>query len=262
MNPAATAEGALAGRVALVTGASSGIGRASAVLLADRGARVMAVARNETRLAELAEQAPIETLALSLDTPEACARAIEETHRRLGPVAILVNNAGRGGFLDLPIWEESPENWRATLSLNLDTPFELTRLAARDMKQIGWGRVIMVSSTAGEVGAPAMSAYCASKHGLIGLMRAAAQDLARIGATCNAVLPGWVRTEMAEEDAHREASRRRLTVAEIWAERAASYPGGKVLEPEDIARVIVFLAGEDAAAVNAEAVTVSHGGLW
>ena len=204
----------------------------------------------------------IATLTLSLDTREACAHAIEETHRRLGPVAILVNNAGRGGFLDLPIWEESSENWRATLTLNLDTPFELTRLASRDMKQIGWGRVIMVSSTAGEVGAPAMSAYCASKHGLIGLMRAAAQDLARIGATCNAVLPGWVRTEMAEEDAAREAARRKLTVAEIWAERAAAYPGGKVLEPEDIARVIAFLASEDAAAVNAEAVTVSHGSLW
>jgi NAD(P)-dependent dehydrogenase (short-subunit alcohol dehydrogenase family) len=130
------------------------------------------------------------------------------------------------------------------------------------MKEAGWGRVIMVSSTAGEVGAPAMSAYCASKHGLIGLMRAAAQDLARIGATCNAVLPGWVRTEMAEEDAAREAARRNLTVAEIWAERAAAYPGGKVLEPEDIARVIAFLASEDAAAVNAEAVTVSHGSLW
>jgi len=262
MTPAASTGAPLAGRVALVTGASSGIGRAAAVLLAERGARVMAVARNEARLAELAKHAGITTLTLSLDTREACARAIEGTHRRLGPVAILVNNAGRGGFLDLPIWEESSENWRATLTLNLDTPFELTRLASRDMKQIGWGRVIMVSSTAGEGGAPAMSAYCASKHGLIGLMRAAAQDLARIGATCNAVLPGWVRTEMAEEDAAREAARRKLTVAEIWAERAAAYPGGKVLQPEDIARVIAFLASEDAAGVNAEAVTVSHGSLW
>ena len=254
--------GDLSGRVALVTGASSGIGRATAALLAERGARVMAVARSEARLTELAREARLETLALSLETAEACERVMEETHRRLGPVAILVNNAGRGGFLDLPIWEEERENWRATLALNLDTPFELTRLAARDMKETGWGRVIMVSSTAGEVGAPAMSAYCASKHGLLGLMRAAAQDLARIGATCNAVLPGWVRTEMAEQDAVRESQRRGVSVAQVWAEREASYPGGKVLEPEDIARVIAFLASDDAAAVNAEAVTVSHGGLW
>ena len=121
------------------------------------------VARNEARLAALAIQARLETLALSLDTSESCARAIEETHRRLGPVAILVNNAGRAGFLDLPIWEESPENWRATLALNLDTPFELTRLAARDMKEIGWGRVIMVSSTAGEVGACTSDADLSSR---------------------------------------------------------------------------------------------------
>ena len=254
--------GDLSGRVALVTGASSGIGRATAILLAERGARVMAVARNEARLAEVGQRAGVETLALALETPEACGRAVDETRRRLGPVAILVNNAGRGGFLDLPIWEEVPENWRATLAINLDAPFELTRLAARDMKEIGWGRVIMVSSTAGEVGAPAMSAYCASKHGLLGLMRAVAHDLAKIGATCNAVLPGWVRSEMAEQDARQEAARRGVAVEQVWAERAAAYPGGRVLEPEDVARVIAFLAGTDAAAINAEAITVSHGSLW
>ena len=254
--------GELAGRVALVTGASSGIGRATAILLAERGARVMALGRNEARLAELAKLAGVETLALSIETSEACERAMNETRRRLGKVAILVNNAGRGGFLDLPIWDEKPENWHATLALNLDAPFELTRLASRDMKEIGWGRVIMVSSTAGQVGAPAMSAYCASKHGLLGLMRAAAHDLAKIGATCNAVLPGWVRTEMGDQDAAREAERRGTTVAEVWAERAAGYPGGRVLEPADVARVIAFLASEDAAAINAEAITVSHGSLW
>jgi NAD(P)-dependent dehydrogenase (short-subunit alcohol dehydrogenase family) len=222
----------------------------------------MAVGRDEGRLVALGKEARLETLSISLESAEACERAIEETHDRLGPVAILVNNAGRGGFLDKPIWEESRENWRATLAINLDTPFELTRLAARDMKQIGWGRVIMVSSTAGQVGAPGMVPYCASKHGILGLMRAAAHDLAKIGATCNAVLPGWVRTEMAEQDAVYEAARRGVTVAEIWAERAAAYPGGKVLEPEDIARVIGFLASEEAAAINAEAVSVTHGGLW
>jgi NAD(P)-dependent dehydrogenase (short-subunit alcohol dehydrogenase family) len=252
----------LSGRVALVTGASSGIGRATAILLAARGAKVMALARNQARLAELAKVAEVEILALSIDTSAACEQAVEETRRRLGPVAILVNNAGRGGFLDLPIWEERPENWRATMALNLDAPFELTRLASRDMKELGWGRVIMVSSTAGEVGAPAMSAYCASKHGLLGLMRAAAHALAKIGATCNAVLPGWVRTELAEQDTVQEARRRGMTVAEVWAERAASYPGGRVLEPEDVARVIAFLASADAAAINAEAITVSHGSLW
>ena len=251
------------GRVALVTGASSGIGRATAVLFAERGARVMAVARSAERLAHLAADTPgVEPLAISLDTPEACSRAIEETRDRLGPVAILVNNAGRAGYLDRSIWEQSTEGWRATMAVNLDAPFELTRFAVRDMRELGWGRIVMVSSTAGQLGAPAMSAYCASKHGLIGLMRSVAQDVGSFGATCNAVLPGWVRTEMAEHDAEQESVERGVAVEEIWSERAASYPAGRVLTPEEIARVIAFLASEDASGVNGEAVTVALGSVW
>jgi len=252
----------LMGRVALVTGASNGIGRATALLLAERGAKVMGLGRDQTRLAELSRLSGMETLALSIDTAAACRTAVEETRRRLGPIAILVNNAGRGGHFDQPIWDETSDNWRQTMALNLDAPFELTRLAAQDMRQMGWGRVVMVSSTAGQVGAPSMSPYCASKHGILGLMRAAAQDLARVGATCNAVLPGWVRTEMAERDTEKEAARRGMTTEAVWAERAASYPSGRVLDPEDIARVIAFLASADAAAINGEAITISHGSLW
>ena len=252
----------LSGRVALVTGASSGIGRATAKLLAERGARVMAVARDAKRLAALASETGVEVHAVSLDTAEGCGRAVEETRRRLGPIAILVNNAGRAGYMDRPIWEETGENWRQTMAVNLDAPFELTRLAAQDMRGLSWGRVVMVSSTAGEVGAPAMSAYCGSKHGLIGLMRSVAQDIGRFGGTCNAVLPGWVRTEMAERDAEAEAARRGLSVAQVWTERASGYPVGRVLEPEEIARVIAFLASADAGAINGEALTVALGGLW
>jgi len=252
----------LSGRVALVTGASSGIGKATAKLLAARGARVMAVARDVKRLGDLARETGVETHAVSLETAEGCGQAIGETRRRLGPIAILVNNAGRAGYMDRPIWDDSSENWRQTMAVNLDAPFELTRLAAQDMHAMGWGRIVMVSSTAGEVGAPAMSAYCGSKHGLIGLMRSVAQDIGKFGGTCNAVLPGWVRTEMAERDAEAEAARRGLTVAQVWTERAAAYPIGRVLEPEDIARVIAFLASADAGAINGEALTVAFGGLW
>jgi len=252
----------LSGRVALVTGASSGIGRATAELLAERGARVMAVARDARRLGDLARETGVETHAVSLETAEGCGQAIEETRRRLGPIGILVNNAGRAGYMDRPIWQEDADNWRQTMAVNLDAPFELTRLAAQDMHAMGWGRIVMVSSTAGEVGAPAMSAYCGSKHGLIGLMRAVAQDIGKFGGTCNAVLPGWVKTEMAERDAEAEAARRGLTVAQVWAERAAAYPIGRVLQPEEIARVIAFLASADAGGINGEALTVAFGGLW
>lgn len=251
----------LAGRVAIVTGASSGIGRATAVLLAARGAKVLAVGRDEKRLAGLAAESKVATLSAAIETREACA-AVATAARKLGPIAILVNCAGRGGYLDRPIWEQSSEDWRATMAVNLDAPFELTREAARDIRQLGWGRVVMISSTAGEVGAPSMSPYCASKHGVIGLMRSVAQDLAPLGGTCNAVLPGWVRTEMAERDAAQEAAQRGLSVAAIWAERAAANPARRVLEPEEIAKVVGFLLSDEAAGVNGEAITVSLGSVW
>jgi 3-hydroxybutyrate dehydrogenase len=258
--PVATSD-ALAGRVAVVTGASSGIGRATAVLLAARGAQVLAVGRDAARLKKLAAERKVTPCVADIETADACV-AVAAAARKIGPIAILVNSAGRAGYLDRPIWEQSSADWRATMAVNLDAPFELTKAAAQDIRKLGWGRVVMISSTAGEVGAPAMSPYCASKHGLIGLMRSVAQDLAPLGATCNAILPGWVRTEMAERDAEQEAARRGLSVAAIWAERAAASPAKRVLEPEEIAKVVGFLVSDDAAGINGEAITVSLGSVW
>ena len=246
-------------RVALVTGASRGIGRAIALALAASGARVMATARDADALASLSGVA---VCVAELGDPGGCAQAVEETRRRLGPIGILVNCAGRGGWEDKPIWEQDREGWQASLAVNLDAPFELTRLAVPDMLAARWGRIVMIASTAGEVGAPAQAPYCASKHGVIGLMRSVAQDVAPFGVTCNAVLPGWVRTEMAERDAGREAAERGVDPEAVWAERAASYPSGRVVEPDEIARVVAFLAGEGASAVNGEAITVAHGSAW
>jgi len=246
-------------RVALVTGASRGIGRAIALALAASGVRVMATARDADALASLGEVA---VCVAALEDPAGCARVVEETRRRLGPIGVLVNCAGRGGWEDKPIWEQDREGWTASLAVNLEAPFELTRLAVPDMLAAGWGRIVMIASTAGQVGAPAQAPYCASKHGVIGLMRSVAQDVAPFGVTCNAVLPGWVRTEMAERDAEREAGERGLDTEAVWAERAAGYPSGRVVEAEEIARVVGFLAGDGASAVNGEAITVAHGSSW
>lgn len=245
-----------------MTGAGRGIGRATALELARRGARVLGVSRTEVELDELAAQAPVEVFAGSVASEEGCERIVEEARRRLGPVEILVNNAGLGSGHERAIWEQEPAVWRETMDVNLDGPFFLTRLAARDMKERGWGRVVMVSSTSGEVGAPRMSAYTASKHGLMGLMRAVAHDLAPFGATCNAVLPGWVRTEMAERSAALVAERRGITVEEVWVERAAAYPSNRVVTAEEVAAAIAFLASEEASGVNAEGIAVAFGGPW
>lgn len=250
------------GRVAIVTGAGRGIGRATALALAGRGARVLGVSRTEGELASLAAEAPVEVLIESVATEEGCERIVAETRNRLGPVEILVLNAGVGSGHEREIWAQETSVWRETMAVNLDGPFFLCRAASTDMKEGGWGRIVMVSSTSGEVGSPSTSAYTASKHGLMGLMRSVAQDLGPHGATCNAVLPGWVRTEMAERSARIEAERRGVTVEEVWAERAAAYPSNRVVTPEEIAETVAFLASEEASGINGEGVTVALGGLW
>ena len=199
-------------RVALVTGASSGIGRETAVELAREGARVMAVARRADRLAELSEQTGVDHLVADLATEEGCALAVAETERRLGRVDVLVHAAGVGSARERAVWRSDPAVWRETMAVNLDASFHLIRLATAGMVDRGWGRVVVVSSTAGLHAAASEPAYDASKHGVIGLVRAAALDLAPHAVTCNAVLPGWVRTEMADRSAEAIAAARKITV--------------------------------------------------
>lgn len=249
-------------RVAIVTGASRGIGRATALMLAAQGNRVMAVARDDKRLRSLARERPMQTLAVDLTSEGSCEHVVAETRRRLGPIAILINNAGRGGVHDRVIWDQDPNDWEHTLAVNLTAPFELTRLAVTDMRDARWGRIVMVSSTAGVVGAPALGAYSASKLGVIGLARSVAHDVARYGATCNAVLPGWVRSEQADADAEREAQSRGIDAEQVWRERAASYPAGRIIQAEEVASVITFLVSEQASGVNGETITVALGSSW
>jgi NAD(P)-dependent dehydrogenase (short-subunit alcohol dehydrogenase family) len=245
-------------RVALVTGGGRGIGREAALLLAAAGARVMIVARTATELASVG----LDYIAADLGTPEGCALAVAQTEQRLGPIDILVANHGIGSAHERLIWEQDPAVWRETLRVNLDGPFELARRTVGGMCQRGFGRLVFTSSTAGEKAERSGSAYTASKHGLIGLARAIAQDAGSFGVTSNAVLPGWVKTAMAERSAQSEASRRNITVAQVWAERAAIYPQNRVLQPIEVAQVIAFLCSDAAAGVNGEAITVALGGIW
>ena len=246
------------GRVALVTGAGRGIGRATAELLASRGAKVMCVARTEKELAEVG----LEYVVADLGTQEGCAHAIDETEQRLGPVDILVCNHGLGSAHERLIWEQGPEVWDETMSINLDGPFHLSRLLLKGMTERNYGRFVYTSSTAGLVAEHAGSAYNASKAGLLGLMRSVATDAGAFGITANAVLPGWVRTAMAERSAAAEAKERNMTTDQVWDERAALYPAGRVATPEEVAAMIAFLASEESSGVSGEAIRVALGSVW
>lgn len=245
------------GHTALVTGAGRGIGRAAAKLLAARGAKVMAVARTVGELEALG----LDYVVADLGTEEGCEAAVAVALRRLGSIDILVCNHGMGSAHERVVWEQDPDLWRETLRVNLDGPFHLSRLVLPGMVERGFGRLVYTASTAAEVAEYAGSAYNCSKHGLLGLMRSVAVDAGPHGVTSNAVLPGWVRTEMAEASARAEATEKGITVEEIWARREALYPPGRVATPQEVAEVIAFLASEEASGVNGEGVTVALGGL-
>ena len=246
------------GRVALVTGGGRGIGRATAELLASRGAKIMCVARNRRELADVG----LEYTVADLGTPEGCAHAVAETERRLGPIEILVCNHGIGSAHERVVWEQDPEVWDETMRVNLDGPFHLSRLVLRGMIQRKFGRIVYTSSTAGLIAEHAGSAYNTSKHGLLGLMRSVAVDGGAYGVTSNAVLPGWVRTEMAERSARQEAKDRGVTTDQVWEERAALYPPGRVATPREVAEMIAFLASEESSGVSGEAIRVALGSAW
>ena len=248
--------GGVEGRVALVTGGGRGIGLATADLLASRGARVVCVARSVDELTAAGH----EFIAVDLGTIEGCEQAVRETERRLGSVDIFICNHGIGSAHERVVWEQEPDVWKESMRVNLDAPFYLSRLVLPGMIERRYGRVVYTSSTAGLVAEYAGSAYNSSKHGLLGLMRSVAQDAGQFGVTANAVLPGWVRTAMAERSARYEAKDRGISPDEVWVERAALYPPRRVATPEEVAALIAFLASEESSGVSGEAIRVALGG--
>jgi NAD(P)-dependent dehydrogenase (short-subunit alcohol dehydrogenase family) len=242
----------------MVTGAGRGIGRSAAKLLASQGAKVMCVSRSEHELAETG----LDYLVADLGTQDGCAAAVAETEKRLGPIEILVCNHGIGSAHEKVVWEQDVALWTETMRINLDGPFYLSRLVMKGMVERRYGRIVYTSSTAGLVAEPSGCAYNSSKHGLLGLMRSAALDGGAYAITANAVLPGWVRTEMAERSAAQEALDRNLSVDQVWEERAKFYPPGRVVTPQEVAELIAFLAAEESSGISGEAIRVSLGSAW
>ena len=246
------------GRVALVTGGGRGIGRATAELLVSRGAKVMSVARSKQDLVDVALQHSV----ADLGTEEGCALAVAETVQRLGPIDILVCNHGLGSAHEQVVWKQEPGVWAESMRVNLDGPFHLSRLVLPGMIERQVGRLVYTSSTAALVAEHAGCAYNSAKAGLLGLMRSVAQDGGPHGITSNAVLPGWVQTEMAERSACQEAKGRGISSEMVWEERAALYPAGRVVTPQEVAEMIAFFASDESSGVSGESIRVALGSVW
>ncbi len=237
--------------VAIITGASSGIGLATAVSLRAAGLTVVGISRSGREA----------TLPIDVSTEQGCSDAVAAA-RKHGTISRLVLAAGVGSYQEKPIGEQPVSLWRESMAINLDSPFFMIRAAWPDLVASGHGRVVIVSSTAATTGAPAQSAYSAAKAGVLGLMRSVAQDGAAYGVTCNAILPGWVRSEMSEAHALAEAQTTGKSVEQIWQERADGYAAGRVIEAGEVASAIGFLCSQAASGISGEEIRVALGGVW
>ena len=245
----------LDGKVAFVTGASRGLGEAIALRFGEEGARVVLAARDAEaceRHAERMRARGQEALAASCDVTDraSVAQAVAAAVRRFGRLDVLVNNAGLGGPTPLDDPEES--RWDAILATNLTGAFRVAREVAPHLPR--GGRILNMSSVVGRFGVAGYSAYAASKHGIIGLTRSLALELAPRGITVNALCPGWVETEMA-----RSGFRRFGTEEEGRAIAAKMAPLGRILDPEEVAALATYLASEEARSITGQAIVIDGG---
>lgn len=251
----------LTGHHAVVTGAGSGIGRATAERLAEAGCQVTLIGRHVARLNETADRIGDLAFAAPADVtdPDALAAAIEVGRDRFGPIDILINNAGAA--TSAPFLKTDADALRAMLALNLEAPAEAARLVLPGMLTRRRGRIVNVASTAGLKGYAYVSAYVAAKHGLVGLTRALALEVAAKGVTVNAVCPGFTETELVARSIDSIIAKTGRTEEEARAALAASNPQGRLITPDEVAQTIVWLCGDGASGINGAAVPVAGGEL-
>lgn len=226
------------GAVALVTGAGRGIGRAVAERLSREGMRVALSARSKDQLEETAAACAGPTLVLPQDitAPAAAAELIAEVTRTWGTVEVLVANAGAG--LSSRVERTSDDDWQRMLDINLTAPFRCLRAVIPAMRQSGTGRIVVVASIAAKVGEPYISAYTASKHGVLGLVRSAAVELATSGVTVNAICPGYVDTPMTDATVAGIVAMTGRSEDEAREILSAKQPTGRLVTPGEVADAV------------------------
>jgi len=235
-------------RVALVTGGTRGIGEAISIALKDAGCTVAAnYAGNDEAAKEFNERTGIAVYKFDVGDFDACSAAAEKIAAEVGPIDILVNNAGI--TRDATFHRMTPEKWGQVITTNLDSVFNVTRNVYEGMRERGFGRIINISSINAQKGQFGQTNYSAAKAGMIGFTKALAQECAAKGITVNCVAPGYIGTEMV-----------RAVPADVLNEKIIpQIPVGRLGEPEEVARCVVFLASDDAGFVTGSTLTANGG---
>lgn len=242
-----------AARRAVVTGGGRGIGRAVAAALTRAGHEVTVFGRSIPALeATVAAGDAAAWRAVDVTDEAALAASLKDIH-----VDILVNNAGIAD--SAPFAKSDLALFRRLMAVNFESVVTATRTVLPGMIERGFGRVISIASIAGLKGYPYVTAYCASKHAVVGLTRALAQEVARTGVTVNALCPGYVDTDLVRDGAARIAKKTGRAVDEITAEFHKHNPQGRLITVEEVSGAVLWLAGDDAAAVNGQAIAIDGG---
>lgn len=246
-------------RTCLVTGAGRGIGRSVAHRLSTGGHRVALTARSSDELTRTAEELPGPALAIPTEVTDSgeMHAAFDEVERQWDAVEVLVLNAGTASSAKLT--ETTDEDWDRALATNLTAPFRFVRRAVPAMVRRGWGRVVVVASVAAQRGDPYVSAYTASKHGVLGLVRSAAAELARTGVTVNAVCPGFVDTPMTATTVETISARTGRNTEQARRALADKQPIGRLVDPEEVADAVELLVRN--AAVTGQTINVDGGAV-
>lgn len=252
---------ALVGKHALVTGGATGIGFAIAQALVAQGVKVTIAGRTASALElavdKLRDGGQIDYVVMDVSSADSVSGAFWHAAQVYGDIDILVNNAGQASSASF--LNTSEEQWQQMLAVNLTGTFLCSQQALPAMLKNGWGRIINVASTAGLKGYAYVAAYCAAKHGVIGMTRALAMEVANKGVTVNAVCPGYTETDIVKQAVANIVAKTGRSEEQARAELAAGNPQKRLIQPEEVADAVLWLCSPASAAQNGQAIAVAGG---